>query len=69
VFAPPAASLAEHFEQPLSLHIKDQDRFSIQGLRRKRNAPYIPAMAMVTSSIVNSNRLTMASGVGGFKMK
>ena len=36
---------------------------------RKRNDPYSPAMAMVTSSIVNSSRLTMASGVGGVKMK
>jgi len=43
---------------------------SIQGFFcRKRNDPYNPAMAMVTSSIVSSNRLTMASGVGGFKMK
>ena len=43
---------------------------SIQGLFcRKKKDPYSPAMAMVTSSIVSNNRLTMASGVGGFKMK
>lgn len=34
-----------------------------------RNAPYMPAIAIVTSSIVRSMRLTTASGVGGERMK
>jgi hypothetical protein len=40
-----------------------------QGFCLKRNELYSPAMAIVTSSIVSSSRLTMASGVGGLKMK
>ncbi len=34
-----------------------------------RNAPYIPAIAIVTSSMVRSMRLTTASGAGGERMK
>ena len=36
---------------------------------RNRKAPYRPAMAIVTSSIVITSRLTTASGVGGARMK
>jgi hypothetical protein len=44
--------------------------FSIRyGFCRKRNELYNPAMAIVTSSIVSRSRLTMASGVGGLKIK
>ena len=74
VFHSPAASSASILISLFSVHIlsgqRKKARFPDQGFFcRKRNAPYIPAIAMVTSSIVSSRRLTTASSVGDDKMK